>query len=618
MKNTKLHKALKKQKQHTQQVEQELYGSLGIPLGGRKLTDVQDRPSFVYVRLRDNQNEVIQAFNNKVTASYDLPVIIRREGTRYVVDGVNTQRYQSNWNNSAAYLPRHGINHSFYPGGGGDVTWVYSRQIMPYLVYPDSTTTGTFLKISPHTLLDANNQWKMVGGTGTVSLLQYRPTGGNDAVMGLLYVDAITGNPNILINSGTPFSNLLTGTGDIYPYIPVPDRAIQIPLAAVRISTGTSNINWDNLYDVRQWVHTQPSGTSSGGSGSGTYVNIWDEGVLKGTVNTLNVVSAVADISVSGTVARLFITGSTGGGTVNPPVTGSFVVQNSGQTLGSATILNFTNGLYASISGTVASIFPSGTSTYIRTAVPNSLSSVTGTYWQVPDQIFVTGSLAVFNQGHALIPGIDYVEQYANSGTFQYISLPPTGTYNLSIYGVPAAGISSTSTNSGGGNTLISEILPSGTNVVSFTGIPSTYKHLLIEYVARSTKPAVTSEELGIFINNDTTLSNYRNARMYAYAAGTVGGDGFDLSDIDTIPAANSPANSASIGTINIPFYSSTAFNKMVRSKSTSRRDASSVQQIVFDAGVEWESSSAITRFDIKLPSGNFVYGSSFRLYGVL
>lgn len=504
----KLHKELKTQKQKTQQVEQEIYGSLGIPLGGRKLTDVPDRPSFVYVRLRDNQNEVVQAFNNKVTSSYNLPVIIHREGTRYIVDGVNTQRYQSNWNNAAAYLPRHGTNHSFYDGGGGDVTWVFSRQIMPYLVYPDSTITGSFLKVSPHTLLDSNNQWKIVGGTGTPSVLQYLPTGGNDAIMGLLYIDSPTGNPRLIINSGTPFSNLLTGTGDIYQYIPVPNTNTQIPLAAIRLSSGTTNINWDNLYDVRQWIHTFPSGTSSGGGGgnsSGTFVNIWDEGILKGVVNTLNVVSDIADISVSGSVARLFITGSASGGVVNPPITGSFVVQNNGLTLGSATILNFTNGVSASISGSVAQIVVTGTSYYVRTAPPVSLSNVTGTYWQVPERVFASGSLALFNQGHALIPAIDYLEQYPNSGTFQYISLPPTGTYNVAIYGVPIAG--GGSSGGGGGGTTLSvqdEGFPIGTpSTLNFTG----------NYVNASTSGTVSN--IRIPASQNDVPSNIRGLQLW-------------------------------------------------------------------------------------------------------
>lgn len=439
MSNRKLHKALKNQKEKTQQVILEIYGSLGIPLGGRKLTDVPDRPSYVYVRLRDNQNEVVQAFNNKVTSSYNLPVILHREGTRYVVDGVNTQRYQSNWNNSAAYLPRHGTNHSFYDGGGGDVTWIYSRQIMPYLIYPNSTTTGTYLNMSPHTYLDINNQWKVVGGTGTPSILQYIPTGGNDAIMGLMYLDALTGNPKLLINSGTPFSNLLTGTGDIYPYIPVPNINTQIPLAAVRLSSGTNSINWDNLYDVRQWLRVSASGSSSGGGGGGIdtigFAGLAD-GLAIGTGTILNVHGAA--FTRSGTVFDLNITGSAGSVTV--PVSGTMVIQNNGYPLGSVPILNFTNGLSASISGSVAQIVATGTSIYVRTAPPISLSSVTGSYWVTQERVFASGSLALFNQGHALIPAIDYLEQFPASGTFQYISTPPTGTYNLAVYGVPVAG----------------------------------------------------------------------------------------------------------------------------------------------------------------------------------
>lgn len=486
----KLIKALREQKQQNKQVDLQIYGSLGVPLNGSKLVEVPNRNSYVYVRLRDNQNEVIQAFNNKVATSYGLPVIVHREGPRYVVDGVNTLRYNNNLNNFAAYLPKHGQVHSFFPGGGGDVVWTYSRQMMPLLVYPNSANTGTGVTLYSQPLL-INNQWQLVGGTGTQDFSIYIPTGSN-SVMGLIYLDANTGNPGVLINSGTPMSSSITGTGDVMPYVPVPNLATQIPLAAVKINTGTTTVGWDNLYDMREWVHVIPSGTSSGGGGSGTFVNIWDEGIFQGTVNTLNVVSSVADISVSGTVARLFITGSTGGGTVNPPVTGSFVVQNNGLTLGSATILNFTNGVSASISGSVAQIVVTGTATYVRTAPPISLSSVTGAYWQTQEGIFVSGSLALFNQGHALIPSIDYLEQYPSSGTFQYISTPPTGTYNLAIYGVPVAGGNSSS---GGGT-----VTPATVNPTSISGCVLWYD--------MSTLSGVTGDAIGTVTDGSSSANN--------------------------------------------------------------------------------------------------------------
>jgi hypothetical protein len=256
-----LKNALKQQKKQTRRVEQEIYGSLGIPLGGQRLVEVPGRNGFVYVRLRDNQNEVIQAFNNQVANSYDLPVVVVRNGNRYIIQAVNTERYQNNLNNPAPLLPAHGSSHSFPQGGGADVTWVFSRQMMPGLVYP-SQVTGTIVDVASHPLLATDGSWKLVGGTGTISLLPYRPTGTN-AVMALVYMDAQTGNPGVLIGSGTYFPNNITGSNPLYQYIPVHNPNTQIPLAAVRMDTGTFNIGWENIYDVRQWTQTAPTGSAA-------------------------------------------------------------------------------------------------------------------------------------------------------------------------------------------------------------------------------------------------------------------------------------------------------------------------------------------------------------------
>lgn len=300
----KLLGALKTQKRNTEQSKKLIYGSLGIPLDGQKLVDVPDRQAYVYVRLRDNQNEVIQAYNNTVAASYDLPVIAYREGNRYIIMGVNTQRYQSNWNNPAPYLPNHGTSHSFGPGGGGDVSWIYSRQMMPFLVYPNAAT-GTNVLVSPHYLLNSGGQWKYAGNTGTPDILgTYKPTGSN-SVMILVYLDNITGNPGILIGSGSYFPNNITGTDTLYSYIPTPNTATQIPLSAVRLDTGTYSIGWNNLIDVRQWLQILPSGTSSGG---GTFTDpFWTSGSngngIRSILGSNNTLSAGAFAVGSGNIA---------------------------------------------------------------------------------------------------------------------------------------------------------------------------------------------------------------------------------------------------------------------------------------------------------------------------
>lgn len=352
----KLYKSLKAQKDQTEQVKLTIYGSLGIPLGGRKVIQVENRQGYVYVRLRDNQNEVIQAFNNKVAASYDLPVILVREGGRYVVQQFNSQRYLNNSQNSAPFLPGHGTQHSFPRGGGADITWVYGQQIIPGLVYPESAT-GTNVMIEKYPLYSSNG-WIYAGGTGTQNILQYRPTTGSSSLMTLVYLDSITGNPGILVGSGTYFPAIITGS--VYPYLPSPSNT-QIPLAGVLLNTGTTVITWENIYDVRQWVHATPSGTSSGGGGGSGVDTIGfvgqNKGVYLATGTILNTNGTRLIMSVSGTVFNL---------TNSPDPYDNIGIYGLSNTtgLGTGTSISFGNGIISSITGTtlyVSAYFGTGT-----------------------------------------------------------------------------------------------------------------------------------------------------------------------------------------------------------------------------------------------------------------
>jgi hypothetical protein len=304
----KLVQALKRQKKQSKQEVLQLAGSLGIPMGGQKRVEVPNRNSFVYVRLRDNQNEVIQAFNNKVAASYGLPIIVERQGSRYTVVGVDTLRYQNNWNSYSPYLARHGNTHSFSTenGGGGDIVWTYIRQFMPALIMPSGSTGGPNAILNAYTLKNSDGTWKYIGVTGTPSFLPYKPTG-TLAVMTLVYLDSQSGNPYLTVGSSY-FSASITGSAQIVPYIPTLSDPNAIPLAAVRLVSGTSFIGWDNIYDARQFIHTTPTGTGGGGLGSNEiYIDqsggTGDTyGVLSGLVNgsnTLYTVSKSAYISGS-------------------------------------------------------------------------------------------------------------------------------------------------------------------------------------------------------------------------------------------------------------------------------------------------------------------------------
>lgn len=166
------------------------------------------------------------------------------------------------------------------------------------------------------------------------------------------------------------------------------------------------------------------------------------------------------------------------------------------------------------------------------------------------------------------------------------------------------------------GRVLISEQTPTGTSV-SFTSIPATYKHLVIEYIARSTRAANVYEYAALRFNNDTTDANYRRTLTEAYAASTHTVLGGDDSLFCEFPAANSPANSATTGEIRINFYATTTFNKSANLIETMRMEATTNHQIARQGGIEWENTAAITRVDLVLASGgSFVAGSTFRLYG--
>jgi hypothetical protein len=223
-------------------------GILGFTINGDNVVDVPNRMGYVYVRLHSNLNEVVQVFNDKVSPVYGLPVLVIRDDidtTRYRIYGRDTGAYE-NWQTSSAYIPRHGDQHSF---GSGDITWVYDQQLVPLLVYPSGTYGAGTVMIAPDYIWH-NSDWMSVGGTGTASLFPYKPTG-TSASLVLVSIDAY-GNPKL--TAGTFPAVGITGGAALLPYLPDPAMT-DIPLAMVRLVSGTSSIGWENIYDLRSFAN---------------------------------------------------------------------------------------------------------------------------------------------------------------------------------------------------------------------------------------------------------------------------------------------------------------------------------------------------------------------------
>lgn len=435
MKNKKLGKSLGKFYDRKVDVQELLYGELGIPINGVKKVDVPGRAGYVYVRLRGNASELVQAYNATVPSKYDYPVIVSRKKSTYSILGRDQGKFGNMGNSGNAVsttgytpLPNHGGQHSFNPdlGMGADTTWIYSRQFMSNLIYPSGTSM--MLAVNP-TFYEWNGQWKYTQPSGTPDLSPYVPTITGSARMVLLYADGNTGA--IKVAGGVGFSGGINNNLELAPFIPDVDRNTSIPLAAVKLGTGTTSIDWSDIYDMRDFYTVSKSFNGIGVQWGGTPA---------GTGTILNF-GANLTVSMAGGVATIDATaGSGGGGQIG------VMVQDEGVPLGTGTTLNFVgDNVSASISGSVVRVYITGSAsaascgTYARVGQPTPLSGITGTFWVVPDAVYASGSLAVYNQGHILIPSIDYVEQLWVSGTYQYLYAQPTGTYHLVMYGVPCA-----------------------------------------------------------------------------------------------------------------------------------------------------------------------------------
>lgn len=258
-------------------------GRLGIPIDGIRQVNVANRPGFVYVRLRDNPNELVQAFNESVSAVYDLPVLVEFKNNRYTVIGRDTDRYSS-WGSDSSYLPTHASQHSMLANqlGGGDPVFVDGRQMMPGAAYPSGTLGGPNVLISDFLFRNKIGNWLYIGNTGTPDLNTLRPNG-STARMVLVCLDYTSGG--FVILTGSTFSATLTGTSQIWPFVPN-NNLDQVPLAAIRIVSGTTSIGWDNIYDARQWIDSGfPTGSSGGGGtpgGNSTNVQFNNAGTFGG------------------------------------------------------------------------------------------------------------------------------------------------------------------------------------------------------------------------------------------------------------------------------------------------------------------------------------------------
>jgi len=166
-------------------------------------------------------------------------------------------------------------------------------------------------------------------------------------------------------------------------------------------------------------------------------------------------------------------------------------------------------------------------------------------------------------------------------------------------------------TGGGVGLELISTISAGGSSTLTFSSIPSTYKHLQIRSTAKST---AGFNYLQMRFNGDSG-SNYGIHRLYRAGSTPVSTSSLTQTDIrlNMAISESGEANAFSPMILDILDYSNTSKNTTIRALS-GQKDWNI--EVDFTSGL-WLNTAAISSITIFTGATNMASGTRFSLYGV-
>lgn len=149
---------------------------------------------------------------------------------------------------------------------------------------------------------------------------------------------------------------------------------------------------------------------------------------------------------------------------------------------------------------------------------------------------------------------------------------------------------------------------------ITFSSIPSTFKHLQLRIMARGTA-AATRGDLYLYMNTDTG-TNY--TYHYLYGSGSTAGAGGagtqGLTYLGSIPYGSASASIMGTAIVDILDYASTTKYKTQRTFNGEDQNGSGYVYLV--SGL-WMNTAAITTLEIKVLSGNLSSNTTVALYGI-
>ena len=148
---------------------------------------------------------------------------------------------------------------------------------------------------------------------------------------------------------------------------------------------------------------------------------------------------------------------------------------------------------------------------------------------------------------------------------------------------------------------------------ISFTSIPSTYKHLQLRFMAASSGTGGVENPWLRFNNDSTTL--YSAHRLYGDGS-SASSDAFSTVAQIRAGFVNDSSNPDILGVavIDILEYANTNINKTVRLLSGVDRNGNGYVNL---GSGNWRSTTAINRIDLIVSGLNWTADSQFALYGI-
>ena len=175
----------------------------------------------------------------------------------------------------------------------------------------------------------------------------------------------------------------------------------------------------------------------------------------------------------------------------------------------------------------------------------------------------------------------------------------------------------------GGGGAFESIATATGTGssaVITFSSIPSTYKHLQIRGITKSTSALnQNTAEFTIALNGDTG-SNYAIHRLTGDGTSVAasGGASTNYPSINlSVPRSDgSTPNTMGAVVIDLQDYTATTRNKTIRSFTGADQNGTGTYGLGLFSSL-WLNTAAVTSVSLTVASGSWTTSTVFSLYGI-